>query len=135
MKAGQTPLPAVWALEMRSDVKSDFRGVRYYVANQEDCLKHFGVTQFDNDVDYPVCYSQSERSWTEREDVSSHPLSPCCRYDKMFVLEIFDIIRVNGCLLLAWVNRLVDGFFLPVESKTPEWKISLQDLSESGVCY
>lgn len=86
VKAGQTPLPAVWALEMTSDVKSDFRGVRYYVANQEDCLKHFGVTRFDNDVDDPVCHSQSERSWTEREDVSSQ--------------------EDNGLLLAGMIKRL-----------------------------
>ena len=74
MKAGKTPLPAVWALETTIDVNSDFQGVRYYVKNQEDCLKHFGVSLSDG----PVCHLQSERSWTESKTVSTHVISSMC---------------------------------------------------------
>ena len=74
MKAGKTPLPAVWALETTLDVNSDFQGVRYYVKNQEDCLKHFGVSLLDS----PVCHLQSERSWTESKTVSTHVISSMC---------------------------------------------------------
>ena len=74
VKAGKTPLPAVWALETTLDVNSDFQGVRYYVKNQEDCLKHFGVSLLDS----PVCHLQSERSWTESKIVSTHVISSMC---------------------------------------------------------
>ena len=74
VKAGKTPLPAVWALETTLDVNSDFQGVRYYVKNQEDCLKHFGVSLLDS----PVCHLQSERSWTESKTVSTHVISSMC---------------------------------------------------------
>ena len=74
MKAGKTPLPAVWALETTLVVNSDFQGVRYYVKNQEDCLKHFGVSLLDS----PVCHLQSERSWTESKIVSTHVISSMC---------------------------------------------------------
>ncbi|PFX27901.1 Laminin subunit alpha [Stylophora pistillata] len=65
VKAGKTPLPAVWALETTIDVKSDFQRVHYYVTNPEDCLKHFGVRLLDNGLDNPVCNLQPEGSWTE----------------------------------------------------------------------
>nr|XP_058972202.1 laminin subunit alpha-like isoform X2 [Pocillopora verrucosa] len=68
VKAGKTPLPAVWALETTIDVNSDFQGVRYYVKNQDDCLKHFGVSLLDS----PVCHLQSERSWTESKTFLNH---------------------------------------------------------------
>ena len=61
VKAGLTPLPALWMLEESHDVKSDFEAIRYYVADQEDC-SNFSV---------PVCVPKSNGSWEESVNVRS----------------------------------------------------------------
>lgn len=61
VKAGLTPLPALWMLEEAHDVKSVFKAIRYYAADQEDC-SNFSV---------PVCVLMSNGSWEESVNVRS----------------------------------------------------------------
>ncbi len=71
MKAGSTPLPAIWALETSRDFGIGFEAIRYYAADQEDCLAYFGVIRTDSDEDKdPVCLLKSTSSWEESESVS-----------------------------------------------------------------
>lgn len=61
VKAGLTPLPALWMLEESHDAKGDFKAIRYYAADQEDC-SNFSV---------PVCVLKSNGSWKESVNVRS----------------------------------------------------------------
>ena len=71
MKAGSTPLPALWALEESRDLSSDFKALRYYAADQEDC-SHFGVIPNGNKTgERPACFLRPNSSWVESEDVST----------------------------------------------------------------
>ena len=63
VKAGSTPLPAVWALEESHDFSSDFKAIRYYVADQEDCFPFFGLEEG------PLCFLRPNFSWEETENV------------------------------------------------------------------
>lgn len=63
VKAGSTPLPAVWALEESRDFNSDFKAIRYYVADQEDCFPFFGQEEG------PLCFLRPNFSWEEIENV------------------------------------------------------------------
>ncbi len=81
VKAGFTPLPAIWALETSRDFGVGFEAIRYYTADQEDCSAFFGVIPIDSDGDKdPVCLLKAKSSWEERESVSNY--APCCIYFK-----------------------------------------------------
>lgn len=82
VKAGSTPLPAIWALETSRDTGSDFEAIHYYAADQEDCSAFFGAVPIDGrEIDEdPVCLLRTNSSWEESENVSNDALS--CPYFK-----------------------------------------------------
>ena len=72
VKAGLTPLPAIWALETSRDSSKSFEPVRYYTADQEDCSAYFGVIPINSDEEKnSVCLLRSDGSWEEIENVSN----------------------------------------------------------------
>lgn len=94
MKAGSTPLPAVWALEESHDLSNRFKGVRYYVADQEDCFPLFGVDEG------PLCLLRPTYSWKEDENVSI-PFKPLMLTPKILSEEI-PPPKKKSCTRLTW---------------------------------
>ena len=85
MKAGSTPLPAIWALETSRDFGISYEPIHYYAADQEDCSAYFGVIPIDSDEDEdPVCLLKSNSSWEESESVSNLAPFFCCLYFEFF---------------------------------------------------
>lgn len=81
VKAGSTPLPAIWALETSRDFGIGFEAIRYYTTDHEDCLAYFGVIPIDNDGDKdPVCLFKSSSTWEESESVSKYAPFFCSLY-------------------------------------------------------
>ena len=71
VKAGSTPLPSIWALEESRDFSSGFKTIRYYAAEQEDCLTYFGANPVDKESgEDPLCLLRRDISWQENENVS-----------------------------------------------------------------
>ena len=94
VKAGSAPLPAFWGLEVSRDPSSGFRAIRYYTADQEECLTYLGVDPVNKEMGQdPLCLLRSNISWKEDESVSNSAGKSNCSSKR---LEIISSVSQSG---------------------------------------